>query len=113
MNTYDRVMHYFHQIAHIPRPSKQEEKIRAWLIDRASQHQYEYRTDDIGNVIINVPATPGREQDEIIILQAHMDMVCVKDPESDHDFAIDPITIIEHDGRITADGTTLGADNGI
>lgn len=104
---------YFHDITQIPRPSKKEEKILAYLLDFAKQHQLETRQDKAGNVVITKPATPGKEDVPTVILQSHVDMVCEKNSGVEHDFDNDPIqTVIEGDW-IKAKGTTLGADNGI
>jgi len=106
------VFKIFDEITKVPRPSKKEEKIRQYLLDFAAKHNIEVRTDKVGNVVMAVPATPGHENAPTVILQGHMDMVC----ESNHkgfDFENEPIhTIVEGDW-VRADGTTLGADNGI
>ncbi len=102
----------FHEITQVPRPSKKEGKIRQYLLDFAAKHNLEVKTDAIGNVAIFKPATPGHEDAPGIIMQAHMDMVC----ESNHkgfDFENTPITTIVDGDWLHADGTTLGADNGI
>ena len=104
---------YFYDITQIPRPSKKEEKILAYLIDFAKKHSLEYKQDKAGNILITKPATPGKENAKTIILQSHVDMVCEKNSDVIHDFDTDPIeTVIEGDW-IKAKGTTLGADNGI
>lgn len=104
---------YFYQITQIPRPSKKEEKIVAYLLDFARQHNLEAKQDKAGNVLITKPATDGKENVPTVILQSHVDMVCEKNSDVKHDFEKDPIeTVIEGDW-IRANGTTLGADNGI
>jgi dipeptidase D len=104
---------YFYDITQIPRPSKKEEKIRAYLLDFAEKHNLEVKHDKAGNILITKPATPGKEDLPTIILQSHIDMVCEKNSNIEHDFDNDPIeTIIEGDW-VKANGTTLGADNGI
>ncbi|MDD4008285.1 MAG: aminoacyl-histidine dipeptidase [Fermentimonas sp.] len=104
---------YFYDITQIPRPSKKEEKIRAYLLDFAEKHNLEVKQDKAGNILITKPATPGKEDLPTIILQSHIDMVCEKNSNIEHDFDNDPIeTIIEGDW-VKANGTTLGADNGI
>lgn len=104
---------YFHDITQIPRPSKKEEKILAYLLDFAKKHHLEARQDKAGNVVITKPATRGKEGLPTVILQAHVDMVCEKNSGVEHDFDNDPIeTVIEGDW-VKAKGTTLGADNGI
>lgn len=106
------VFEIFDQITKVPRPSKKEGKIRQFLLDFAAKHGIAVRTDAVGNVVMSKPATPGHEQAPGIILQGHMDMVC----ESNHkgfDFENTPITTIVDGDWVHADGTTLGADNGI
>lgn len=104
---------YFHDITQIPRPSKKEEKILAYLKAFADRHQLKTKQDNAGNLLITKPATPGKENVPTVILQAHVDMVCEKNSDVEHDFDNDPIeTVIEGDW-IKAKGTTLGADNGI
>ncbi len=103
----------FYAIGQIPRCSKHEEKIRQFLIDFAKSHNLEWKTDEVGNVLIRVPASPGMEDRPTVVIQGHMDMVCEKNKDSDHDFSKDPIKMKIEDGWVTAEGTTLGADNGI
>ncbi len=107
------VWNIFDQITQVPRPSKKEEKIREWLIGFAQQHNLEYKVDAIGNVAMFRPAAPGMEGAKGVILQAHMDMVCEKNKESNHDFDNDPIETIVEGEWIRANGTTLGADDGM
>lgn len=107
------VWNYFYEISQIPRPSKKEGKIIAYLIDFAKKHNLEVKKDDAGNVLITKPATKGKENLPTVILQGHVDMVCEKNSGTTHDFDNDPIeTIVENDW-LKAKGTTLGADNGI
>ena len=107
------VWNIFDQITKVPRPSKKEEKIRQWLVDFAKQHNIECHLDATGNVLMRKPATPGYEDHQTIVMQGHIDMVCEKTSGVDHDFENDPIeTIIEGDW-VKANGTTLGADNGV
>lgn len=108
-----QTMKYFHQITQIPRPSWKEEKIRSWIIQRATEQWYTYKTDKVGNVVIYVPATSGYEDKETVIIQWHMDMVCVQKPGGTHNFNKDPIQTYEEDWRLKAKETTLWADNGI
>ena len=109
----NRTFYYFDQLTKIPRCSFEEEKIRDYLIKFAKEHNLEYKTDDIGNIVIIKEATKGYEDVDSIILQGHMDMVCEKTPECTIDFSKDPIKY-EIDGDfIIARETTLGADNGI
>ena len=102
----------FDEINHVPRPSKHEKKIRQYLLDFAAKHNIEAVTDKIGNVVMRVPGTPGHENAPVVALQAHMDMVCESNDKS-FDFANSPITTIVDGDWLRADGTTLGADNGI
>jgi dipeptidase D len=104
---------YFHEITQIPRPSKKEEKIIAYLKAFSEIHQLDYKIDVAGNVLICKPATPGYENAKRIIMQAHTDMVCEKNSDVEFNFDTDPIqTYIEED-FVKARGTTLGGDNGI
>lgn len=107
-----QTLEYFKEITKYPRPSKKEEKIRKFLIEFFSSKWYEYTVDATGNLIVYVPAK-NTTSEETIILQAHMDMVCVKTPESTHDFLRDAIDYYEKDGYLYAKDTTLWADNGI
>ena len=102
----------FDEITKIPRPSKKEEKIRQFILDFAKAHNLEAKTDAVGNVAINIPATPGCENAPKVILQGHMDMVCESNDKS-FDFTTTPITTLVEGEWVRADGTTLGADNGI
>jgi len=106
------VFDIFDQITKVPRPSKKEGKIRQFLLDFAEAHGIAAKTDAIGNVVLTKPATPGHEQAPTVILQAHMDMVCESNDKS-FDFDNSPITTIVDGDWLHADGTTLGADNGI
>lgn len=107
-----RVFEIFDQITQVPRPSKKEEKIRKYLLDFAAKHGVAAKTDTVGNVVLSVPATPGHEQAPTLILQGHMDMVCESNNKN-FDFENTPITTIVDGEWLHADGTTLGADNGI
>lgn len=107
------VFSIFHEITRVPRPSKKEEQIKQWLINFAQSHQLEYVQDAAGNIIMRSPATAGYEQHEGVILQAHMDMVCEKNNDVDHDFLKDPIDTYIDGDLIKAHGTTLGGDDGI
>ena len=107
------VWNIFDQITKVPRPSKKEEKIRQWLVDFAKQHNIEYHLDATGNVLMRKPATPGYEDHQTIVMQGHIDMVCEKNSGVDHDFENDPIETIIDGDWVKANGTTLGADNGV
>ena len=104
---------HFDEICKIPHCSKHEEKIREYIINFAKQHNLTYKTDKTGNIVILKPATSGMEDKPTIILQGHLDMVCEKNSDVDFDFSKDAIKIKIDGDILTADGTTLGADNGI
>ena len=103
----------FNELSRIPRESGNEEGIRNFLLSWCKEHGLEAERDEIGNVIIHVPATKGHESAPSLAFQGHMDMVCVKRPGSKHDFGKDPIEIIREGNIIRAKDTTLGGDNGI
>ena len=107
------VFDIFAQINQVPRPSKHEEQISKWLQSFAAEHGIECMADAAMNVIMRVPATPGYEDHEGVILQAHMDMVCEKNGDVQHDFMKDPIQTWVDGEWLKAKGTTLGADDGI
>jgi len=107
------VWSYFEEICSIPRLSKNEGKIRKYLIDFASKNSLESHQDKVGNILIIKPATPGMENRKTIVLQSHMDMVGEKNADYPHDWTTDPIIPVIKDGWVTATGTTLGADDGI
>lgn len=107
------VFGYFEEICQVPRPSKREEKIIAYLRTFGESHGLETHVDAAGNVLIRKPATPGMETRKGVVLQSHIDMVCEKNNDVTHNFLTDPIET-EIDGDwLRAKGTTLGADNGI
>ena len=104
----------FQKLCSYPHPSKHEEKIIAFLQDWAKEHKISVRKDAIGNLIFSKPATPGMENRKMAILQAHVDMVPQKNSDKKHDFLTDPIEMrVCEDGWVRANGTTLGADDGI
>ena len=103
----------FYALTRIPRPSKHEGKVIEYLYNWGKSHGFETIKDDTGNIIIRVPATPGMENRKGVILQGHMDMVPQKTSDSAHDFLKDPINAYIDGEWVTADRTTLGADNGI
>lgn len=107
------VWNQFYEISQIPRCSTKEEKILSYLKDFCKKNNLTYKQDKIQNICIKKPATPGFENLPGVVLQGHVDMVCEKNSATKHDFSVDPIKLLEKDGCITADGTTLGADNGI
>lgn len=107
------VWNYFEEICKIPRPSKKEEKIIKYLLDFGKKQNLEVKKDKIGNILITKTATPGCENRGTVVLQSHIDMVCEKNADIVHDFENDPIKPKIEDEWIKAEGTTLGADNGI
>ena len=107
------VFRFFEEICQIPRPSKHEEKIIAYLQEFGKSHGLKTTTDTCGNVLIEKPASPGMENRKTVVLQAHMDMVPDKRKDVEHDFLKDPIETWIDGEWLKAKGTTLGADNGI
>lgn len=103
----------FAEILNIPRCSGSEGAIRDYMVNFAQKKGLAYKTDDVGNVVIKVPATKGLEDAPIVVLQGHMDMVCEKHKDFTHDFTKDPIPAVVDGDIIKTRGTTLGADNGI
>lgn len=109
----ERVMYFFEEITRIPRCSHREKEISDYLVKIGKELRLEVIQDEALNVIIKKPGTLGYENSPIIILQGHMDMVCEKTEESNHDFLKEPINIQVEGDYIVAKETTLGADNGI
>ncbi len=107
------VWNYFYEICQIPRLSKNEDKIREYLLAFASEHKLESKTDRAGNVLIIKPASPGYENRKSVVLQSHMDMVGEKDAKTEHDWEKDPIQPYIEGKWVRAKDTTLGADDGI
>ncbi len=103
----------FHALTQIPRPSGHLEKIQQFLLDFGKEVGVEVFKDAAGNIVMKKPASPGMENRKGVILQAHMDMVPQKTPESTHDFEKDPIEAYVDGEWVRANGTTLGADNGL
>lgn len=103
----------FDDITKVPRPSKKEEKIIAYLEEFAQKHHLEYKKDGAGNIVMYKKATPSMEGRPTVVLQSHMDMVCEKNSGLEFDFMTDPIRTYIEDGWVKAHGTTLGADDGI
>ena len=103
----------FKSITEIPRPSKHEEKIIQFMLGWAKENGFEVLQDDIQNVVIRIPATPGKENATTVVLQGHLDMVAEKNNDVEFDFLTQGLNIIRDGDFLTADGTTLGADNGI
>lgn len=103
----------FDEITKVPRPSKREEKIGKYLVEFAKKHNLEYQCDAIGNIVIRKPATAGYEALPAVVLQAHTDMVCEKNSDKVFDFDNDAIETVIDGEWVRANGTTLGADDGI
>lgn len=107
------VWKYFNEIRKIPRCSKHEERAARFVYETARNMGYEVEMDQVKNVVVRVPASPGYEDHPPVCLQAHLDMVCEKNSEVEHDFTRDPIPVKVEGEYVKAEGTTLGADNGI
>ena len=107
------VWKYFAEIAKVPRCSKHEGAIVKYVLETARKLGLEAKADKFGNVVVRKPASPGREQVKSIALQGHLDMVCEKNNDTIHDFSKDPIELVRKENMLMANGTTLGADNGI
>jgi len=107
------VWKYFAEISLIPRPSKHEEKIAGYVLGTAKKLGLEAKQDRTGNIVVRKPASPGREKVPGIVLQGHLDMVPEKNADKQHDFLKDPIELVRKGNFMMANGTTLGADNGI
>ncbi|MDE2310393.1 MAG: aminoacyl-histidine dipeptidase [Betaproteobacteria bacterium] len=104
---------HFATLCAIPHPSYHEAALREHLIAWAQAHSIEAVVDEAGNLILRKPASPGCEAMPGVILQGHLDMVCQANAGTPHDFERDPIRAVVRDGWVAAEGTTLGADNGI
>ena len=107
------VWKYFAEISRIPRPSKHEEAMTKYVLDTAKKLGLSAKADSFGNVVVKKPATPGHESVRSIALQGHLDMVPEKNSDKVHDFLKDPIELVRKGNMLMANGTTLGADNGI
>ncbi|HKL66612.1 MAG TPA: aminoacyl-histidine dipeptidase [Bacteroidales bacterium] len=108
-----KVWQYFDEICKIPRLSKNEDRIRNYLIELAGRYKLEYKTDKAGNLLIVKPADPGYERRKSVLLQSHMDMVGEKDASTEHNWDKDPIKPYIDGNWVRAKDTTLGADDGI
>lgn len=107
-----KVFYYFENLMHIPHGSSNEKAISDYIVKLAKKQGYAVRQDDAYNVVVELPASSGYEERKKTIIQAHLDMVCVKDEKSSHDFMKDPIDIYIDGDYIKAKGTSLGADDG-
>ena len=107
------VWKYFAELCTIPRPSKHEEKVIAYILEKVKELGLQAKKDRVGNVVVKKPASQGREHLKPVCLQGHLDMVAEKNKEKVHDFLKDPIELVRKGNVLMANGTTLGADNGI
>ncbi len=107
------VWKYFAEIARIPRCSKHEAAMTKYVVDTAKKLGLEAKSDKFGNVVVKKPASAGHEGARSVALQGHLDMVCEKNKDNVHDFSKDPIELVRKGNVLMANGTTLGADNGI
>lgn len=108
-----QVWNYFYDLTQIPRPTGQMEAVTRYVIAFGNQLGLETRQDEVGNVVIRKPGTPGMEGRKTVVLQSHLDMVPQKNSSIKHDFSKDPIDAYVEGDWVTARDTTLGADNGI
>jgi dipeptidase D len=104
---------HFYALTQIPRCSKHEEKVIEYIISVAERLGLEYKADEVKNLVVKKPATPGHENAPIVVLQGHVDMVCEKNKDVEFDFMTDPLKLRIENEYLYATGTTLGADNGI
>ncbi len=107
------IWQHFDGIRKVPRPSKHEEKVVEHVLAWAKDRGFEVLRDQVGNLVVKVPATPGHENAPTVVLQGHLDMVCEKNTDVEFDFMNDPIQVTVEGDWVKAVGTTLGADNGI
>jgi dipeptidase D len=107
------VFEYFEDLSRIPRESGNEKAVCEYVMDFAKKHGLEHIHDEFGNVVVKKAGTKGYEASEPVIIQGHLDMVCVKTEGSEHDFLTDPIELVIDGDLVRAKDTTLGADNGI
>jgi len=108
-----KILEYFEQINSFPRCSNNEAQVCQWLQHWARERDLDFQCDAAGNLVVRIPPSTGHAGGPAVVLQGHMDMVCEKTPESSHDFTKDPIISHREGDWLTANGTTLGADNGI
>ena len=108
-----RVFHYFEEICKIPHGSGNTKQISDYLVQFAKDHDLKYVQDEMNNVVIYKPGTAGYENAPVVIIQGHMDMVCEKRPDVEHDFTKDGLNLSVEGDYVSANGTTLGGDDGI
>src|ERR1035437_9578462 len=104
---------HFEALSAIPRASEKEAAARNYVLAQAARLGLESTQDSVGNIVIRKPACPGREGAVPAVLQGHLDMVCEKNEGTHHNFDTDPIRLVRDGDWLKADGTTLGADNGV
>jgi len=104
---------HFEALTRIPRATYEEEQVAAHVLAWAAERRLATRRDAAGNLVVNVPATPGREGAPTVVLQGHLDMVCERDPDSPYDPRAGRIGVVRDGDWLRAEGTTLGADNGV
>lgn len=109
----NRLWYFFERLNAIPRPSKKEQAVRDWVVDLGQKWGFYTATDEVGNVLIRKPSTPGLESSQTVVLQSHLDMVCQKNNDTSFDFETQGIDMYVDGDWVRANGTTLGADNGI
>ena len=108
-----RINYYFNELAMIPRASRNEKAASDYIVAFAKAHGLPWKQDHVWNVLVDKPASPGYESAEPVILQAHLDMVCEKTADTDHNFDTDPLSLyVDEKGWLRAKGTTLGCDDG-
>ena len=113
MTMTENIFRLFHELNQVPRPSWHEERVADWLCEFAEKNQLDYQRDNHNCIVIRKPATLGMEQAPVTVMHAHMDMVCVAEEGKAFDPLNDPIESYIEDGWMKAQGTSLGADNGI
>lgn len=109
----DKVFYFFSEISNIPRASGKEKAISDYLVEFANDREFYVRQDSMYNIVMKKPATKGYEDAPTVIIQGHLDMVCEKNEGTIHDFDVDPLKLVVNGDVLKAEGTTLGADNGI
>lgn len=109
----EKLWRYFFELNQIPRESKHEAQAGQYIISVAKEHGLPFKQDSVGNILVTKPASAGSENKPKVCLQGHLDMVCEKNSGTEHDFRKDPIKMVIDGDYVRADGTTLGADNGI
>ncbi|MGC9363080.1 MAG: aminoacyl-histidine dipeptidase [Fidelibacterota bacterium] len=109
----EKLWRYFYELNQIPRESKHEARAGQYIISVAKDHGLPFKQDSVGNILVTKPASAGSENKPKVCLQGHLDMVCEKNSGTEHDFRKDPIKMMIDGDYVRADGTTLGADNGI